>query len=389
MVSIDNFYWILYENLLKPSNLNYRYYYPWGTQEIYYNYFDTLKDKAVSPLNHFVLFHYDQEPLWTEDLGKAHDEKQCSEWSIMKYLKIFANSECSKIKKDLCKNRCMLDWYYFYHGFAALYWFQDAEYLQVDDEITNPYQSLNHLVNHYRSYRMSLMARLIEANVVDNGLISFHANRNDILKALEDPYTLLSPASQTLISDNMTNINDFPWKIDMSVNGDFSAKFDFEKYALWQSSLIHVVTETVFYHSKLHLTEKIFKPIVAQRPFLLVSAPGNLAYLRRYGFQTFDHWIDESYDDIVDPDQRLDAIAKEIAKFARMPLSQLKSIHEEMRSVLRFNKQHFFGDFRRIIVDELVNNFDQCLRIWNNGRVDDRQIPLLKDLESVKKILMA
>ena len=44
--------------------------------------------------------------------------------------------------------------------------------------------------------------------------------------------------------------------------------------------LFHIVTETIFYDNKLHFTEKVFKPIVARRPFFLVGAPGNLAYLK-------------------------------------------------------------------------------------------------------------
>jgi hypothetical protein len=36
----------------------------------------------------------------------------------------------------------------------------------------------------------------------------------------------------------------------------------------------------------------------------------------------------------------------------------------------------------------MVDNFDTCIRIWNNGRVDNRQRPLCSDLESVKQILL-
>ena len=180
-----------------------------------------------------------------------------------------------------------------------------------------------------------------------------------------------------------------PWRVDdVPINGDLSARFGHREYRLWQSSLWHVVNETVFYEPKLHLTEKIFKPIVAQRPFILVAAPGNLAYLRSYGFQTFERWIDESYDDLQDPDQRLDAIANEIERFAHMSLGELHDVHQDMMSVLDYNKKHFFGEFRKIIVGELVDNFDQCIRIWNNGRIDGRDVPLPADLKSVKKLLL-
>jgi hypothetical protein len=38
---------------------------------------------------------------------------------------------------------------------------------------------------------------------------------------------------------------------------------------------------------------------------MLLAAPGNLAYLKSYGFKTFDSVIDESYDTIQDNDLAL------------------------------------------------------------------------------------
>jgi hypothetical protein len=171
------------------------------------------------------------------------------------------------------------------------------------------------------------------------------------------------------------------------INGDLSARCGHKEFALWQASLLHVVNETVFFEPKLHLTEKVFKPIVAQRPFVLVAAPGNLAYLRSYGFQTFGDWIDEGYDTIDDPDLRLQAIAKEIAKLSNLSQQQLRKLGQEMHSVLNYNKCHFFGEFRQMIVNELIDNFETMIRVWNNGRVDGRQISVHPDLDSVRHLL--
>ena len=137
-------------------------------------------------------------------------------------------------------------------------------------------------------------------------------------------------------------------------NGSMSANIDINQLtrALW-----HIVTETVYFLPKLHLTEKIFKPIVAKRPFILVAAPGNLAYLKRYGFKTFDHWIDESYDNEQDHYIRIEKITAEIAKLCALEPIVLKQMHIEMQEILEYNFQHFYGDFKKIIVNELVDNF--------------------------------
>jgi hypothetical protein len=387
MISVENFYWILYENLLKPLEIDAWYYYPWGTQ----NYLSVHEFRSLYRklhLNH-VLFHHDQEPIWTDSLGKEYDERYEVVWSNSKFVKFFANSEKSDIKKQICDQRHMLDWYFFYHGFASLNWYRDSRYVHQDHDIHHAFVSFNHIIAHHRSYRISLLARLIYHDVIDRGQISWHNDLQKTLNEIENPFNFLSERSRSLCRDTLIRCKDLPWKLDdVSSSGNLSAYFGNKQYQIWQHSLLHVVNETVFYQPKLHLTEKIFKPIVAQRPFILVAAPGNLQYLKSYGFKTFDTWIDESYDDIQDPDQRLDLIAQEITRFSRMSLHQLRQVYQEMRSILEYNKAHFFGEFRHIIVNELVDNFDQCIRIWNNGRMDGRELPLSHDLEKVKKMLL-
>jgi len=116
------------------------------------------------------------------------------------------------------------------------------------------------------------------------------------------------------------------------------------------------------------LTEKIFKPIVARRPFILVAAPGNLAYLKSYGFRTFDRWIDESYDFEPDPDLRIKLVTKELKKLCLLTFEQLQEMHQEMQEILDYNFNHFYNGFKELVVSELVDNFESaCLQI-NNGR---------------------
>lgn len=383
VISVENFYWALFENLLRPAGLDCYYYYPWGTKDSLIKE-EFKKLESTRDFNH-VFFHFDQEPLWSPQLG-PYDLDDLA-WGN-KFTRILANSEESVLKKQICKSRGLLDWYFFYHGFAALDWYRDAQYVAHQHEIQDAFLSLNRALD-YRDYRAALLCRMINQDIVHRGSVSFHATQQAVIAESCDPYTRLSDTSRDMIQHTLPRLTDLPWRLDtVPINGDLSARFGHQEYALWQRSLWHVVTETVFYDSKLHLTEKTFKPIVAQRPFVLAAAPGNLVYLRSYGFQTFDRWIDESYDMIQDPDLRLDAIVTEIARFAHMSVQELRDIHRDMQSVLHHNKQHFFGAFRDIIVSELVDNFDHCLRRWNNCRVDGKDLPLHQDLESVKQILL-
>lgn len=385
MPSVENFYWILYENLLKPSLINCFYFYPWGTTH-------TISRGEYHPIyrwQHFyhVLFHFDQEPLWSNNLGYEYDRNEDA-WPL-RYLRVLANSEHSDLKKQILRDRQMLDWYYFYHGFAALDWYRDTKYINTDLGFDTAFLSLNHIINGQRSYRLDLISRLIEQDVHRNGKISLHANQQDIENELNNPWTKLTPMSQKRIADVLCADINLPWSVDhLVVDGNLSAHCGFGEYKLWQSALFHVVSETVFYEPKLHLTEKIFKPIVSMRPFILVGAPGNLEYLRSYGFETFDRWIDESYDKILDPGLRLESITNELVKVSQLSPNQLADMHHEMKPLLEHNKQHFFTTFREHIVDELLENFETCIRVWNHARIDDHVVPVPNNLDLVRNVLL-
>jgi hypothetical protein len=151
----------------------------------------------------------------------------------------------------------------------------------------------------------------------------------------------------------------------------------------------HIVTETVYYENRLHLTEKIFKPIVMKRPFILVGAVGNLEYLRSYGFKTFNRWIDESYDLEPDPDIRLRKIVNEVKKLCALPDYEISQMFKEMQSVLEFNREHFYNDFKTIVLDELIENFKRAVMMYNKDLSERFKIPVqVLDFDQIRKILI-
>ena len=386
MISIENLYFILYANLLQHSGLDCFYYYPFGTTErlSHSSEFQQWQPKH----EHHALFGFDQEPLQDQGLGDPYDiiwfywtSKNC---------KLLANSEHSLIKKQICRERNMLDWYYFYHGLAALDWFRDARYLATDHRPSKVFCSYNHIVKHKRSYRMAMTAKLLRAGLANQGDISFHGTVDDCARELLDANSELDHVDKSLIDAVLVRGGvTLPMLVDhATIDASFSARFGHQEYQLWQRAFLHLVNETVFYDDKLHLTEKVFKPIVALRPFILVAAPGNLSYLKRYGFRTFEPWIDESYDQEPDHTARLQMIVDQVQRLCALSSSQLQDMHSDMQDTLRFNKQHFFGNFLDSVVDELVDNFDACIRVWNNGRLDpDRILNRNRDIETVKNIL--
>jgi hypothetical protein len=67
---------------------------------------------------------------------------------------IFTNSEKSQLKKDFLKRYPAADWYFFFHGFAALDWYRDFKYLNYQDtKIDKVFSSFNHIIQNNRSYQ--------------------------------------------------------------------------------------------------------------------------------------------------------------------------------------------------------------------------------------------
>jgi hypothetical protein len=386
MFSIENFYYILYQHLLKPLRLHDVRYKVFGSinkADLLLGYYSAMYRYGQHAFKCPVCFFFDQEPL------NEHSVNGCIFTHNFGTFKVLVNSEKSVLKQKILKENQYQDWYYFFHGFAALDWYRDGQYFDHHAIWTRPFITMNRLHTNDRSYRLNFVARLAKQNLLDLGHVSLHLGHTEYgswRQELEDPNSQLSNAARELIDRHL----DQPLILDQdNTIGSLSSDFGHQEFDLWKSGFWHIVTETVFYHDKLHLTEKIFKPIVAQRPFMLAAAPGNLAYLKSYGFQTFDRWIDEGYDNILDPDQRLQAIVDQTQRLCTMSDTELRQMHQEMQPVLEHNFNHFWTGFKRQIVNELVDNFETCVRIWNNGRIDGRELPLHNiDLEQVKQVLL-
>lgn len=379
MFSLDRFYNILHNNLISAfPNGRSVYHFPFGT----YDQRCILTDSTDTVVDHFnnqnlnfekTWFHcyfFDQEPIHNYTFPIIKESKLMHErFTGPRRIDILANSEHSDIKKQLLKTGKYYDWYYFYHGFAALDWYRDFQYLKplTFDRFDKVFMCLNHLISKYRSYRLHLVSNLLNAGICDQGHVSlFLSDQSGSWQhAILDPESLLDVRAKQKIQTTLSKLTQ-PLIVDTNLpRGSLSATVNIDQLT---SALFHVVTETVYFQDKLHLTEKVFKPIVARRPFFLVAAPGNLAYLQSYGFKTFDRWIDESYDQETDHYIRIEKITKELQRLCSMSRSQLEQMFAQMSDVLEHNHYHFYNTFRYHIVDELVDNFDHVLCQINNGR---------------------
>jgi hypothetical protein len=97
-------------------------------------------------------------------------------------------------------------------------------------------------------------------------------------------------------------------------------------------------------------TEKSFKPLAFYHPFVVLSAPGHLDKIKSLGFETFDNIFDESYDTIVDVNDRCQLIVDNISAI------DIGEYDNETWRRLQHNHDHFFDKTltETVIRDEIL-----------------------------------
>lgn len=339
-----------------------------------------IKDLMAPYLNMFLIdkTHTSTELFHLYDTGafpygmapcKTHIEYARKNPSFFNKQYVFTTSEHSVDVDTCCSTTGMTKLYYFFHGFAALDWYRGHYALNYNKSIVKTYNydfiSYNRIVNKDRSYRIYFISKLAELGLLPQGKISFNVTDNlvdDWRDEVADTKTKLSEHARRHAETHLTNINKLV--IDRAeLPGSASASIPRTIPGFWPNNdqpnvdaLWHIVTETVFYYDKLHLTEKIFKPIASKQPFMLLAAPGNLEYLRSYGFKTFEGIIDESYDKITDNDQRIEAVVSQIQWYCSLSPEEKQTVIERLAPIVEYNFHHFYGEFRHIITRELLAN---------------------------------
>ena len=113
---------------------------------------------------------------------------------------------------------------------------------------------------------------------------------------------------------------------------------------LFDNSYCSIVLETHFDaggSGGAFLTEKTFKCLKHGHPFVLVGCPGSLATLRRLGYRTFDHALDNSYDLIEDNTDRWIALRRVIEQLAELSVDQMHEWYLSVEADLQHNSLLF------------------------------------------------
>ena len=251
--------------------------------------------------------------------------------------------------------------YYFFHGWACQDWFRgyDKTFLIArarDRAPTKTFMSPNRIVAGKRDHRVLFLYNVFK-HQIDNNHISaprvctyenvdisdiaikynnIYPDIEQVFKSAELPRLFSGEETQEMASCWLTN---------------FTEAAD---------SLFYVPTETVFFGKRLHITEKTFKAIALEMPFILVAPAGSLEYMRSYGFKTFGDVIDESYDEETDDVKRIERVTQLLKDINGLSVRERQRIHSACLPAVEHNFNHFYnGGFTEVLWRELLGMLNE------------------------------
>jgi hypothetical protein len=308
------------------------------------------------PLNYDLYSHYvrggptfnqhQSDPLTKSDLDFFKLNLRDSPHNIYDKC-LLLHSELNSTETEKYANDCFIPVYYWNHAVLAQDWYRYAHHIkQFHTNKTNKFLVYNRAWTGTREYRLKLADLLIEYQLIDQCQTSCSFVDHDT-NTHYSQHKFTNPDWQPIHKlEDYYKVNDYP--------AHFSADFELSDY---QSTDIELVLETLFDDARIHLTEKSLRPIALGQPFILTGPTGSLKYLKKYGFKTYDSVIDESYDDIVDPQQRLVAIVKLMSDIAKLSPTQYQELIFKMNKIAEYNKNYFFSNtFINTVTNELIDN---------------------------------
>jgi len=268
------------------------------------------------------------------------------------YTPILFHSDSNNTIIENLDKHYLIESYHWFHGIISKVWFAQWKFYNVELLDTNKRFGLYaRSVDGNRTYRLNLIKDLTQYKECIHFLQQQDVHKELINKGYSDIANAW-PINNEIYSSSAS----------ASINWDDHHKFK-----------IHIVAETVFDSNKsVHLTEKVFKPMIMSQPFILFANAGSLQYLKRYGFKTFNDLWDESYDDEQDHNKRYMLILNLIRKLCRLPNREFLNLLERASDIVDYNRNHFYSSrFDEILNNELIENFTNSINKQDELFIDN------------------
>ena len=148
------------------------------------------------------------------------------------------------------------------------------------------------------------------------------------------------------------------------VGYDDSIEFTLIPSEVINESYLSVITDT-HYQSPIFFSEKIFNAMLYGHMFVYLGPAHSLKQLKEWGFKTWSHVIDESYDSIDDSYQRLCAVNNSLREYLSLDLTKISQIYQENLDIIEHNKELVLStNIEKDVVSDMLMAID-----LKNGRV--------------------
>jgi hypothetical protein len=318
-----------------------------------------------------AIFFFDQEPVQLSTHLPTFFSFNLSNVNKSKDNKFLVTSETNSDSVDyICKAYELQPFYYFFHGWAALDWYRgyDRTFLITPPKkrhIKKTFFSANRIIGGERSHRVLQLYYFQLFDLMHNHISAPRVCpvENKDIKEIAEFYRHRYPDNWSLKMDQI----EFKGGIEETISqmdlprffpGEDTQRMSscwLDQFDLCAESMIYHVSETVFFGRRQHLTEKTFKPIALGMPFVLSAPAGSLAYLKQYGFKTFDSVWDEYYDTVTDDTRRISILTRLLKILDQQSEQEKNKMFKKCIPIIEHNWNHFYhGGFEKILWDEMT-----------------------------------
>jgi hypothetical protein len=206
-----------------------------------------------------------------------------------------------------------------------------------------------------RSHRVVALTELYNRGLLDKSYLSFYDR-----SIHEGPiYDIFPNLADSVIETHTNFLRDMlPIKLTLTEDKHNMYHLTADDIELHQNSLFSLISETLFcsnidtmlesehYFANAQcfpcilLSEKTCRTIKQQHPFIILGHVNTLKGLREMGYKTFSPYINESYDEIQNDEERLIAVINEVERLSNMSIDETKDWLEGVHQITKYNFKH-------------------------------------------------
>ena len=227
-------------------------------------------------------------------------------------------------------------------------------YKNAADSFERPYKALalNRLM---RPHRIMIAKLINDRGLADDinysfGIVTHHgSNEDDAVNRNHKAKNNIIAGTARLFKLPVATVDDFvdehgekniSQEPDLNLHVNQAINYEDQLVRAYNESYFSLVAETNFQQNTLFQSEKIFKPVLMQQPFVTAAEPGAIRALRTMGYDVYDDFINHSYDDLEDPHDRMFELFNEVERLCALSTDEWKRIRKAMLPRTQVNLTH-------------------------------------------------